>query len=108
MKRHGPGTLKLALLVVWAAWLTVVFTTNALDALKSLGLISESWAFASGNYRFLTETTARYNVPGRINALLFLCVIIWEGTATILFWRAVWSFRSGGTRSAAATRAAFA
>ena len=108
MKHSGTSALKIALLIIWAAWLTAVLTTNTFDAMKALGVISESWAFASGNFRFLTETTARYGTPRWINALLFLGVIAWDALAAILFWRAVWLFHGQGTRSVVATRLAFA
>ena len=92
--------LKRSLLLFWAVWLTVVFLTNAADAAKAAGLLGESCAFASGNYRFLTETTARYGTPGWANAALFAGVIVWEGLAAALFWRAGWTFGSSSGRSA--------
>src|SRR5262249_12068348 len=76
--RRMATFLKRGLLLFWAAWLTVVFTTNLLDAAKAAGLLSDSWAFASGNHRLLVETTARYGTPGWLNGLLFLGVICWE------------------------------
>jgi hypothetical protein len=88
--------LKRALLLFWAAWLTVVFTTNLLDGAKAAGLLEEGWAFASGNYRLLAETTARYGTPGWLNGLLFLGVIGWEGVAAGLFWLAWKRFRGRG------------
>jgi hypothetical protein len=45
--------LKRGLLLFWAAWLSLVLATNLLDAAKALGLLGQSWAFASGNYAFL-------------------------------------------------------
>jgi hypothetical protein len=84
--------LKRILLLSWAVWLTVVLATNVLDAGKALGLLGEGWVFASGNYRFLAETTARYGTPGWLNGLLFAGVISWEGVAAALFWRAWWAF----------------
>src|SRR4051812_13809660 len=86
----GVVVLKRSLLAFWAVWLTVVFLTNLADAGKALGLLGESWAFASGNYRFLTETTARYATPAWLNAVLFAGVIAWEGLAAVLFWRGCW------------------
>jgi hypothetical protein len=92
MKLRSAGALKLMLLFVWAAWFTIVFTTNAFDGLKALEMLPPEWAFLSGNYHFVTETTARYGVPSWLNALLFLGVVAWEATAALLFWRAVWRF----------------
>jgi hypothetical protein len=80
--------LKRTLLLFWAAWLTVVFTTNLLDGAKALGLLEEGWAFASGNFAFLTQTTARYGTPAWVNRLFFAGVICWEGVAAALFWLA--------------------
>jgi hypothetical protein len=99
-----PAALKRALLFFWAAWLTVVTLTNALDGMKALGLLAEAWPFASGNYRFLAKTTARYGSPGWLNGVLFAGVVAWEAVAAALFWRAAWRLRRG--RGAA--RVAFA
>jgi len=79
--------LKRALLAFWAAWL------NLLDGLKARGLLAASWPFASGNYGFLSATTARYGPPAWLNAVLFLGVIAWEGASAALFWLAWWTFR---------------
>ena len=86
--------LKRGLLFFWSVWLTVVFATNVLDGCKALGLLSDNWNFASGNYRFLATTTARYVTPAWLNGLLFLGVIGWEGIAALLFWLAWLRFRS--------------
>lgn len=85
--------LKRSLLFFWAAWFTIVFATNALDGCKTLGLLNEKWSFASGNYPFLVETTARYGTPTWLNGLLFLGIVCWEGTASLLFWLALVRFR---------------
>src|SRR5262245_60204913 len=97
-KRAGRPVilLKRGLLLFWAAWLSLVFTTNALDGAKELGLLSGSWAFASGNYAFVAQTTARYGTPDWVNAALFLGVICWEGVAASLFLAAWWAFRGRG------------
>lgn len=84
--------MKRMLLAFWALWATVVFTTNVLDGAKALGMLDDSWTFASGNYRFIEKTTARYDTPHWLNALLFAGVIVWEGTTTLLFWLACWRF----------------
>jgi hypothetical protein len=89
-----PGIfLKRCLLFFWAVWLTVVFVTNVLDGCKALSLLKEDWALASGNYRFLAETTARYGTAAWLNGLLFVGVLAWEGTADLLFWLAWLRFR---------------
>jgi hypothetical protein len=85
--------LKRVLLLFWAVWFTVVFLSNLADAGKGLGLLDESWSFASGNWKFLQETTARYGTPDVVNAGLFAGVILWEGVAAVLFWWAGCTFR---------------
>ncbi len=85
--------LKRSLLIFWAVWLSVVFLSNLADAGKEAGLLGESWAFASGNFKFIKNTTARYGIPDSANALLFAGVILWEGVVTLMFWCVVWTFR---------------
>jgi hypothetical protein len=85
--------LKRILLFFWAVWFTVVFLSNLADAAKGLGLLDESWAFASGNFKSIKETTGRYGTPDWANGLMFAGVILWEGIAVLLFWRAGWIFR---------------
>jgi hypothetical protein len=94
--------LKRTLLFFWSVWLTVVFVTNVLDGCKAVGLLAEGWPFASGNYRFLAETTARYESLAWLNGLLFLGVVCWEGATALLFWMAWLRFRGrdkGGGRT---------
>jgi hypothetical protein len=99
--------LKRSLLLFWAVWLTIVFATNVLDGCKTLDLLGENWAFASGNYRFLVETTARYGAPAWLDGLLFLGVICWEGAAALLFWLDWLRFRGRGEESRRLLYAAF-
>jgi hypothetical protein len=99
--------LKRALLLGWAVWLSVVLASNVADAARALGLLDDSWAFASGNYRFLAETTARYGPPAWLNGLLFAGVIGWEGTAAVLFWRCWLRFPGTGQGGRQGLYAAF-
>jgi len=93
--RPQVGWLKRGLLLFWAAYLTLVFATNLSDGLKAAGVLPPSWLFASGNYAFLGETTARYGTPAWANAILFGGVVAWEGLAATLFWRAGRCYRRG-------------
>ena len=68
--------LKRLLLFFWAVWLSIVFLSNLTDAAKGLDLLGESWTFASGNWKLLQETTARYRIPVVVNALLFAGVLL--------------------------------
>jgi hypothetical protein len=92
------GPLKRGLLLFWAAWLSLVFLTNLLDGLKAAALLPDGWSFASGNYRFVCETTARYGTPGWLNGVLFAGVVCWEGLAAVLFWLAGLRFGAGRWR----------
>jgi hypothetical protein len=104
--RPAPAVaFKRLLLLVWAVWLSVVFLSNLADAAKGLGWLPESWTFASGNLHFIRETTARYGTPDAVNGALFAGVVVWEGVATVLFWRAAWAFRGGGVGREAVYRA---
>jgi hypothetical protein len=93
--------LKRGLLLFRAAWLSLVCLTNLLDGLKAVGLLPEGWTFASGNYRFVCETTARYGTPAWLNGLLFAGVVCWEGLAAVLFGLAGLRFGAGRLRDAA-------
>lgn len=88
-----PILIRRLLLFFWAVWFTVVFLSNLADAAKGLGILDQSWAFASGNLKLIKETTARYGFPDWMNAVLFAGVIIWEAAAAVLFWWAGWSFQ---------------
>jgi hypothetical protein len=85
--------LKRLLLLFWAVWLSVVVLSNLADAGKGLGLLGESWAFASVNWKYIQDTTARYGTPASVNAILFAVVILWEAIAAGFFWQAGLSFR---------------
>jgi hypothetical protein len=107
MTVHPVRFLKRALLAFWATWLTAVLATNVLDAAKALGLLPERWAFASGNYRLVAETTSRYGTPAWLNGLLFAGVIVWEGAAAGLFWFACRRYRGDAVAGRRALYAAF-
>ena len=98
--------LKRLLLLFWAVWMSAVFLTNLTAAGKGLGLIGESWTFASYNWKLIQDTTARYRIPVTVNAILFAGVLVWELIASLLFWRAGWSFR-GRSSSRTAVYLAF-
>lgn len=92
--------LQRSLIAFWALGHTIVLATNACDAARALGYLDPSWPFASGNYRYITETTARYGPPTWVNCMLFAGVIAWEALAACFFWKAVWLFRTDKGRAA--------
>lgn len=79
-------TLKRLLVLFWAAYFSLTFLTNVTDAAKALEMVPTTWPFASGNYDAITQTTARYGAPAKVNAVLFGGVIVWEGLAAFQFW----------------------
>lgn len=85
--------LKRTLLLFWPLWWAVVLATNVFDAGEAVGVLAEGWAFASGNLRYLEQTTARHGTPTWLNAVLFAGVLAWEATAAALFRRAWWGLR---------------
>ena len=84
--------IRSGILLFWAAWFTVVASTNLLDALKALGVLPAGWTLVSGNWALMLKVTAIHGTPTALVALLFLGVILWEMLAATLFWRA-WAAR---------------
>lgn len=84
--------LKRSLLAFWALWLFLVLGSNLCDALKELEVLDKDWAFASGNYRAVAQTTARYGASAAVNSGLFAGVLAWEAVAALLFLRACINF----------------
>lgn len=80
--------IRLGILFFWGAYFTLVFASNAADALKAMGVLSESFAFASGNYALVYRVTRIYAVPGVGVALLFAGVLVWQVAVATLYWKA--------------------
>ncbi|HWV84237.1 MAG TPA: hypothetical protein VNZ62_02225 [Capillimicrobium sp.] len=77
------------LLGAWATYLSLVCLTNTADALRALDVLGDGFAFASGNWELVRETTGVYDTPTAIDAILFGGVIGWEASAAVLFWLAL-------------------
>lgn len=90
------GTFKLGLLLFWALYFSLIFITNWFDALKAVGVLGDGWRVASGNWDFVRTTTAIYDTPGWLRAVLFTGVLAWELLGAALFWRAFLVVRRGG------------
>lgn len=86
--------LKLVIVLLWAVWSTIVFLTNLTDGLRELGLLADTFPFASGNFAAIAQVTAVYQTPAAISALLFGAVLAWEGLNAGLFWWVVQRSRS--------------
>ena len=67
--------------------------SNLADALKTAGFLPASFPYASGNYAAIQEVLAPFGFSDRVAGLLFAGVILWEGLAATLFWRAGLSFQ---------------
>jgi hypothetical protein len=88
-------TLKLALLLFWAAWFAMVFLTNLLSGLKAAGMLGKEWKFASTNYEAVAKAVAIYDAPPWVPRLLFSGVVVWQFIAATLFgWAMVSSCRA--------------
>jgi hypothetical protein len=81
--------LKLALILFWALWFSIVFLTNAFSAMKAAGRLPPSWKFASKNYEMVAKAVSLYQAPAWVPLLLFLGVIAWQLGAAALFWYAL-------------------
>ena len=102
------GSIARGLLLFWALWLSVVFASNAADALKELGLLPEGWRFVSGNYAFVKEALAIYTASGALATLLFAGVLVTQLAAATLFWRALAASAEPGDAARWRARLAFA
>jgi hypothetical protein len=85
--------LNRTVLVFWAAWLSIVATTNVLEGLAAVGTVPETFRFVSGNWRWINQVMDPLGVPRASQAFLFVAVIIWEMVAAALFWWAVATYR---------------
>lgn len=90
--------LKRGILLFWSLWISVVVLMNIGDALKVIGALPPDWVLASGNYEAIVKVTAVYSLPRRLDFLLLLGVIGWEGGCMLLFWWAFRRYRRGHPR----------
>jgi hypothetical protein len=93
LERITLSLIKRTTLLFWAAWLSVVTTTNLLDASRALGVLPESFKFVSGNWSWINQVMDPLGVPRGLQAAMFAGVIAWEAFGAALFWRALASYR---------------
>lgn len=84
--RHPWLLFKRLLLLFWAVWLSLAVASNMADGLKAMGVLPESFRFASGNYQAIIQVTAPFGLPVSVVGFLFVGVILWEGLSMLLFW----------------------
>ena len=92
-------TLKSGVLLFWAAWFTIVLSTNVCDALKAGRVLPAGWTLSSGNWELMLKITAVHATPVAVVGVMFLGVIAWQAVAGVLFWRA-WAAGGRGGVSA--------
>ena len=92
-QRNALSVIKRLLLLFWAAWLSVVVTTNVLDGLQALGVIPDTFPFVSGNWRWINQVMDPVGAPRGLQAAAFAGAVAWEALAALLFWRAVATYR---------------
>jgi hypothetical protein len=100
--------LKVALLLFWAAWFSIVFSTNVASALKASGRLRPTWRLASKNFDMVCKAVSLYSAPAWVPRLLFLGVLGWQLVAALLFWGAVAASGGAGILDMALVNAAFA
>jgi len=101
------ASLKRGLVVFWSVWFTLALVSNIFDALKALGTVPNRFPFASGNFQLVEWVGSRFKAPAWLSGALFAGVILWEGVATVLFWRAAASARLGSRQGLNRLNAAF-
>jgi hypothetical protein len=101
------STVQTGLVLFWAVWLSLIAMTNLFDALKQAGFLPGGWTLASYNYDLVVQTVGAHGVPVVVGALLFGMVIMWQGLAAGLFWRAYSGLRRGRPGTGADVTQAF-
>jgi hypothetical protein len=107
MKTLTVVAIKRGLLLFWSLWFSIVFAITVFDALQALGVIDKSWKFGSGILALISADTAMYGVPAGVHGVWRLAVIVCEGLAAVVFWRALHKFRGLGNADRHALAAAF-
>ena len=83
-----PAHAKKIILMFWGSWSGLIFASNLTDALRTSGLLSENFPFASGNFGAIQSVIEIYNTPAFIAVLFFGGVLVWDALNSFLFWRA--------------------
>lgn len=81
--------MKRLILWLWALYFAAACLTNGLDLLRGIGVLPSGWRYVSGNLQLLARTLDEVGLPTGLAVLLLVCVVLWQGAATWLFWRAL-------------------
>lgn len=84
------------LCLVWGLWFLIVTVTSLTDALTRTGALG-GFPMVSGDYALIERTTAVYNVPGVVDAVVYAAVIVVEALAAGAFLQAF--VATGGDRA---------
>ena len=91
MKTTTLVAIKRGLLLYWSLWFTIVFVTTLLGGLEALGAIDKGWKLAGA----------------KASGVLLACLMVWEGSAVVVFWWAFRKFRGLANADGRALAAAF-
>ena len=107
MKTTTLVAIKRGLLLYWSLWFTIVFVTTLLGGLEALGAIDKGWKLAGGDFTLISPAAAIYGVPAKASGVLLACLMVWEGSAVVVFWWAFRKFRGLKNADGRALAAAF-
>jgi hypothetical protein len=99
--------IKVGLVGFWTLWFFIAFLTNVFDGMKTAGLLSSRWKFASDNFQAVAKATGTYQAPPWVPKLLFGCVILWEACAVGSFGWVLMSAWLTGSLSSGSLNLAF-
>jgi len=102
-------SVKLGLLLFWAAWYALAFFTNLCEVFQAIEVFPQTWRFGSGNLQSVIKATATYSAPRWLPRLLFFGVLCWQLLVWLLFgWSIMSSVSAGAIQSDAVHAALFA
>ena len=84
--------LKRGVLLYWSLWFSVILATSVVHGLKALGILSEGWRFAFGDYKLISSWTWIYGEPAGVHGFFLATLVVCEAAIMVLFWRAFGKF----------------
>lgn len=83
---HPLSFLKCGMILFWACWFSVAFSSNIFDFLKSLNIMPNDWLFVSHNYSLVAGALSIYHAPEWLAKCIFIGILLFEGVIAVLFW----------------------